>query len=98
MDKNGPATKKDLQDLETRLRGEMTAMETRIVDALTERIRDTQTELLRGFEKFQGANNIRLRKLEANQSNLDTSTSIRLENLEERVLEIEKKLILGRGQ
>ena len=77
MDKNGPATQKDLQELETRLRGDMTALETRlrgdmtamearIVDALAERIRDSQTELLRGFEKFQTGNNIRMRKLEAN--------------------------------
>jgi hypothetical protein len=38
-----------------------------------------------------------MRKLEANLSNLDTSACMRLENLEERLLEIEKKLLLNGG-
>ncbi len=79
MEKNGPVTKKDLSDLEdridTRLSAHLSAMEARLV----EKIRDSQTELLRGFEKFQTAQNIRMRKLEANLSNLDTSASLRLE-------------------
>jgi hypothetical protein len=100
MDKNAPVTKKDLSDLEdridTRFKEQDThlkAMEARLV----EKIRDSQTELLRGFEKFQTANFIRMRKLEANLSNLDTASSMRLENLEERLLEIEKKLLLNGG-
>ncbi len=86
-----------LQDVDTRLQSvdaHLKDMESRLV----EKIRDAQTELLRGFEKFQTANNIRMRKLEANVSNLDTSATMRLENLEERVLEIEKKLIRGNGK
>ncbi len=100
MDKNGPVTKKDLTDLEGRIEtrfkeqdAHLNAMESRLV----EKIRDSQTELLRGFEKFQTANIIRMRKLEANLSNLDTSASMRLENLEERLLEIEKRLLLNGG-
>ena len=106
MDKNAPATKKDLDELESRLKAEwkadlkaeLNAQFTEMRESITEQIRDSQTEILRGFEKFQSGNTIRMRKLEANQSNLDTSSSMRLDNLEERVLEIEKKLILGRGQ
>jgi hypothetical protein len=90
MAENG-ISKQDLLDLENRMTQFMGQMEER----LTERIRDAQTELLRGFEKFQIAQNIRMRKIEANHSNLDTSSSQRLENLEERVLEIEKKMMLG---
>jgi hypothetical protein len=60
MDKNAPVTKKDLVDLEdrieSRLKDHLIAMEGRLV----EKIRDSQTELLRGFEKFQTANNIRM--------------------------------------
>jgi SMC interacting uncharacterized protein involved in chromosome segregation len=86
-----------LKDVDTHLKdvgAHLKDMEARLV----EKIRDSQTELLRGFEKFQTANNIRMRKLEANVSNLDTSATMRLENLEERVLEIEKKLIRGNGK
>ena len=93
MDKNSPVTKKDLVDLKSEIDAHLNGMEARLV----EKIRDSQTELLRGFEKFQTANNIRMRKLEANLSNLDTSASMRLENLEERLLEVEKKLLLNGG-
>ncbi len=89
MATNDHATKQDLAELETRLDHKMTAMHAELVEL----IRDAQTEILRGFEKFQTAQTIRMRKIEANHSNLDTSTSIRLDNLEERVLEIEKKII-----
>jgi hypothetical protein len=108
MDKNSPATKKDLSELESRIDARFKETDARLKDVdthlkdmearLVEKIRDSQTELLRGFERFQTANNIRMRKLEANVSNLDTSATMRLENLEERVLEIEKKLIRGNGK
>lgn len=88
---NSPATKKDLKDFDVKIEGKLAEMEARLVEL----IRDSQTEILRGFEKFQTANTIRMRKMEANHSNLDTSSSLRLDNLEERVLEIEKKLIRG---
>jgi hypothetical protein len=61
MDKNASVTKKDLLDLEGRIEtrfkeedAHLREMEARLV----EKIRDSQTELLRGFEKLQTANNI----------------------------------------
>lgn len=89
MPDNG-VTRQDLLDLEDRLKSTLNALEERLI----ERIRDAQTELLRGFERFQTAEIIRMRKIEADQSNLSTSTSIRLDNPEERVLEIEKRLLV----
>jgi len=100
MATNDHATKQDLAGLETRLEAKITGVKDQLErkigdlrDEIVERIRDAQTEILRGFEKFQTAQNVRMRKIEANHSNLDTSTSMRLDNLEERVLEIEKKLM-----
>ena len=75
-----PATKKDLLDLR---------------DAMAEMIRDAQTEILRGFDHFQTGITIRLRKAESDITNIDASTALRLENVEARLLEIEKKLIIG---
>lgn len=89
MPDNG-VTRQDLLDLEDRLKSTLNALEERLI----ERIRDAQTELLRGFERFQTAEIIRMRKIEVDQSNLSTSTSIRLDNPEERVLEIEKRLLV----
>ena len=85
MGDTAPATKKDLADLREMTKKDLAEMEARLV----EQIGDSQTELLRGFEKFQTGNNVRMRKLEADLSNLDTSATMRLASLEERVLDIE---------
>ncbi len=56
---------------------------------LTEKMRDMQTELLRGFAAFSEGQTIRVRKIEADQSNLDAALSGRVNVLERRLLEIE---------
>ena len=47
-----PLTKQDLIELEARL-----------LDRVQEMVRDAQTEILRGFERFSRAHDIRLRKI-----------------------------------
>jgi hypothetical protein len=59
---------------------------------LTERMRDMQTELLRGFAAFSEGQTIRLRKVEADQSNLDAALAGRVSVVERRLLEIEMRL------
>lgn len=51
-DNDRPVTRGELHEEMATLGSEMTAMETRMVDVLTERMRDMQSELLRGFERF----------------------------------------------
>jgi hypothetical protein len=91
-DDNSPATKHDLQllrqELKLDLKQDLIAME----DRLVEKMRDMQTELLRGFSSFSEAQTIRLRKVEADQSNLDAALSGRVNVLEKRLLEIEIRL------
>jgi len=74
------------------LQEQMKAQKTAIVEELTEVMRDMQSELLRGFQSFSTAQTIRLRKVEADQSNLDAALSGRVNVLEQRLLEIELKL------
>lgn len=76
---------------ETRLLAETHRAEER----LTERMRDMQTELLRGFEAYSSGQTIRLRKLEADHSNLDTSVTGRMDVLETRLRQIEQRLGLA---
>jgi hypothetical protein len=85
---NSPATKQDLHLLRQELKQDLVAME----DRLVEKMRDMQTELLRGFSSFSEAQTIRLRKVEADQSNLDAALSGRVNVLERRLLEIEIRL------
>ena len=85
--------------MEDRLTTAAKAMEDRLTttakvteDHLVETMRGMQTELLRGFEAFSQVHTIRLRKVEIDQSNLDTSLSGRIQVLESRLLQIELKL------
>ena len=65
-------------------------MEARLIETM----RDMQTEILRAFEAFSGGQEIRLRKLEADQSNLDAALSGRVSIVERRLFEIEKRLMI----
>ena len=67
-------------------------LQTAIEDRMTEKMRDMQTELLRGFSAFSENQTIRLRKVEVDQSNLDAAISGRVNTLEKRLLEIELRL------
>lgn len=58
----------------------------------TERIRDMQTELLHGFEAFSPGQVWRVRKVEADQSNLDAAPSGRVEIPERRLAQMELRL------
>jgi len=61
-------------------------------ERLVEQMRDMQTEILRGFEAFSAGQAIRLRKVEVDQSNLDSSLSARVNIVEARLLQIELRL------
>lgn len=59
---------------------------------MAEVMRDMQTELLRGMSAHSGSFGLRMRKVEADQSNLDASLSGRVDILEKRLGEIEQHL------
>ena len=86
--------------MDAELRSYLEAMEQRTIERILERtqemVRDAQTEVLRGFDRYQTGIQIRLRTLEADTSNLKTSQELRLANLEERITAIEMRLMLGR--
>ncbi len=66
--------------------------ETRLSERIDERMRTMQTELLRGMEAFTAALSIRLRHIEADHSNLRAAADGRMEVLEKRLMQIEKRL------
>jgi len=78
--------------LTTRMDQRIEASEQRLV----EKMRNMQSELLRGLRASSGAPVIRLRKLEVDQSNSDASLSDRLEIVETRLLEITERLVRAR--
>jgi hypothetical protein len=62
-----------------------------ILEKTQEFVRDSQTELLRGFDAFSTAFHVRVRKLQADVSNIDAATDQRLTLIERRMFEIEKR-------
>ena len=58
------------------------------IEALREQIRDTETKLLTAFYDFAKANQQRLSQLETS----DAALTRRIATLEERLLEVEKRL------
>jgi len=61
-------------------------------DQILVAMRGMQTELLRGMAANSGSITLRVRKLEADQSNLDAALSGRVEILKKRLGEIEQGL------
>jgi hypothetical protein len=86
------------QAVETHLRGyidERTqTVETRLREYIDERTHDAETRLLRAFSDYQNSHNIRFAKLKADQENLDSSVDRPLASFEERVTNLDKRLIL----
>ena len=80
MENGELATKKDLAELEARL-------ESRIVDRLTELIRDVETQLLTSFHGYGKGQALRMHALEVG----DSAINGRLAALEERVLNLETR-------
>jgi adenosine/AMP kinase len=97
-----PATKADLAALRVDLTADLAAVEARLnerieilrgevqhsFDDLKETMRDTQTELLKSFYTFAESNNKRLTAVEGN----DAVIQSRLATIEDRLLEVEKRL------
>jgi hypothetical protein len=65
---------------------------------IDERTHDAETRLLRGFADYNAIANVRFRKLEADASNLDTSSTLRLGELERQVADLHAKVISLEGR
>lgn len=81
--------KEYLEAMEGRLNEHVTTKLEGLENGLAEALRDTQTELLRGFAAFSEGQTIRLRKVEVDQSNLDAALSGRVNVVEARLRQIE---------
>jgi deoxyadenosine/deoxycytidine kinase len=89
MPNNNSLTKADLDALEQRLQERFQQLEAHI----DERTHDAETRLLRAFGDYQQAQATRYRHMKADLGNLDTATDQRLDALETRVTNMDKRLI-----
>ena len=79
--------KGDVQQIQPQMR--------QMEDRLSEQMRDMQTELLKAFLPWQQQVRIEFRELEANTGNSVTAIKQRLEVVENRLWEIEKRLLMN---
>ena len=94
----GAITKADLsaaiRELKEYVDGLIRASDTSIREYIDERTHDAETRLLRGFADYNAAVNVRFRKLEADTSNIDTSTTQRLGEIERQLAEFQARIIV----
>jgi hypothetical protein len=83
MADSDPATKKDLQELESRMDAKLEA----VADRLTELVRSVETNLLTSFHGYGKGQALRMHALEVS----DSAVIGRLAALEERVLNLETR-------
>ena len=88
IDRNAPATKGDIADLDQRI--EMLRAEVQHgYNDLRETLRDSQTELLKAFYSFGQSNSKRFAELEGNEAAIRS----RLGTIEDRLMELERRVI-----
>lgn len=79
--------------IRTEIRQALGEAEARLGDALREAVRDSQREMSKAFLSLERAS-LHVRALEEKFSNLDAGLSARVESVEKRLFEIEKKLLM----
>jgi hypothetical protein len=76
-------------DLQRYLEG----MEKRLREYIDERTHDSETRIVRAFGAYQQANGVRMRKIEADISNVDASTTQQLDAVQSKLLDLETRII-----
>jgi hypothetical protein len=91
LDRNAPATKGDLADLESRINERYDMLRAEVqhgYNDLRETLRDSQTELLKAFYSFGQSNSKRFAELEGNEAAIRS----RLGTIEDRLMELERRV------
>ena len=82
-----------IQDSETRLREYIDTAETRLREHIDERTHDSETRIVRAFGAYQESASVRMRKIEADLSNVNSSTTHQMDSFQSKLLELETRII-----
>jgi hypothetical protein len=96
MAENGngqPLTKAEFLEAMTQLRDYVDERFQTLKEYVDERTHDAETRLLRGFANYASTYELRMKKLSADVSNINTATDTRLAIIEERLAEVERKVL-----
>ncbi len=68
-------------------------VESRLREYIDERTHDAETRLIRAFGAYQESAAVRMRKIEADLSNVNSSTTQQLDAFQSKLLELETRII-----
>lgn len=68
-------------------------MENRLREYIDERTHDAETRIVRAFGAYQETAAVRFRKIEADVSNVNSSTTQRMDAFQAKLLELETRII-----
>jgi hypothetical protein len=75
------------------LREHIDQREQSLREYIDERTHDAETRIVRAFGAYQQANGTRMRKIEADLSNVNASTTQQMDAFESKLLELETRII-----
>ncbi len=67
--------------------------EQRLREYIDERTHDSETRIVRAFGAYQESAGVRMRKIEADVSNINASTSQQLDAVQSKLLDLETRII-----
>jgi hypothetical protein len=68
-------------------------LEERLREYIDERTHDSETRIVRAFGAYQESAGVRMRKIEADVSNINSSTSQQLDAVQSKLLDLETRII-----
>ena len=75
------------------LRQFLEGMENRLREYIDERTHDAETRIVRAFGAYQDSATVRFRKIEADVSNVNSSTTQQMDAFQAKLLELETRII-----
>lgn len=84
-----------LESLKSYVDERISDLETHLKSYVSEQLAEMETKLLSAFFTYQEHAEVKFRKMSADVSNVNASSELRLNNLEKRVIDIEKRLWMG---
>ena len=84
---------KRLNEVETRLLEHIDERENRLREYIDERTHDAETRIVRAFGAYQQSSTVRFRKIEADLSNVNSSTTEQMEAFQSKLLELETRIV-----
>ena len=82
-----------LEGMEKRLREYIDERAQALREYIDERTHDSETRIVRAFGAYQESASVRMRKIEADVSNINASTSQQLDAMQSKLLDLETRII-----